>query len=1654
MNEKLNNVIIKIEPINSKDNIDNSMENINDVIKSLNENKYVSDIIFSYNIHNHTKYAQFEMLAIDKVCGGGKKLYLGFKTKADKIKFIQSYKYKNLYEIIINEIVKPYFDIDYKKPQEYKTDEEVKIILHAFIIEFNKFFRLPITSDNIYCYAKRDDDTNLIKSIHIVISGFKATKDAMKEMVNAINKQRKPNSFKKMVGGLDGKVYGLRRLFSLPHQTKIGKTEFFEWFKCFDNDESKYGDDAIYHYVINDVGGCVFNDYHDNPIKYAEITEQKLNDEEEAIEKINKIITNDEMINLNPLNVVDKLLEHLPQEFYDGDGWKHISRQIVLNKWNGYDKWLRESVEKSPNYDYDKNIAWADKLDDKYATTDITKHLNLINIEHNKCFIWDKSGYFTQSLMDWICKIANINESDLKASIKIFNENEAKSKKSIPTNDILVGNNYVFNIKKQTIINEITQSINHFGMETKFNNQYGIDETKFKTIKQDEIIDEMNVFLKSIHRISGWKMLWGSGKTYYGVKTIKKYATDNDLRILFLTPNTNLNIEMTANLGGISHLDIISGKYKKEDVMNSPILISSLESLYSTIDYNGKTPIDIIICDEYESLINNFTSNTFKKKTSGEVSDLLSVLLRDANKIICLDCDLSEIRMNIIKNKILEDDNDDSEIKLFRCDYNSWENYKYIIHTGIKPMRQSLYSDVFDKKKRILYSTNSINDAKTIYKELCRKSRKEAIHKNIMLISSDGVEYVVNGVEYNDDIVKDWKKDLKDDNTKEQLIKLNKNIDIGKYANKTKKELFENTEQTLKELQIECLIYSPSMTCGISFGNSKTDFMFDKLYGSSSIGSITAREFLQMIHRCRNLHDREINLFIKNGLTAITPFISLDACEMIFIRHELLKMRDKNDKKDDWWGEIEYDKFKEDTFYRDIIVSDLFEKLNSERNYIQELLGKLIVNHDLNVSLKHIFKLNDGDDNTLFKEDYDEIKKLVNADKKMLLQQEVKITESQYKHFKDDMNKNDGVDNRHKVNKFFILKCLNINNPNNEILINNKDKIQEQQEDGYWCEYEKENGEVVKQAWKLKSDTYGASSGTFTNNVIDADGEVYYFNNHKVNKYFIEKDEQRQDGFWCVFKNVNGEIVKREWKLKSVIYTSNGLFKNHKLDGDDTIYYYGGECSYDEDEINDSNYVDKYCELEEIQVEQYDKDLLIQHSKKLTEIYKSPFMKRLCRLNNEILVDNKCDDEKKTAHLNTKDFNLNQLSIIKKIINMLGINRKDLIFTRKIIQNKELKQIFQDKALFIQNELLTYYNDGLDTKKINNKKQEIKNYNSSNDKHFKYVKNIITTYMEWIGISHNHYNKHGKRGLYVLNDDCFVVFQYEIFDSLLDYKLRPIKRTFINTYYDTISNEIYYYLYKTQKAIHETINKKTLDENLMANSKASDWYKRSDKKFQERRNIFYKRNRYITITIEDKERQLKLPFNLLTADYIVDKNGIIIHLKDKTNEERIDIYVKLKQDDYIFPIQHYTMENYNKRTEDTRLSIYNDIGWNNNKNKEIYVKEQVVKYTTDKTKKDNIIQVKSQTTEDIVNDVLNEIIDGVVMKDEFKRMVNNEINVGGEVELIREAHDKLIREEIDTSITNSNDNHFNILRPNIKLNNNDIDEIIKKELRPNYIKSY
>ena len=1626
MNE--NSILLnsKIEPNDLKSNINNYMGSEEDVIRSLTENKYVNEVLFSFKIDNYKKYSHLEMLAIDKLCGGGKKLYLGFLTKADKVKFIKNYKFKNLYEIITNEIVKPYFDIDYKTEKEHKTDEEVKIILERFILEYNTHFRLPIVEDKIYVYAKRDDKTKKFKSIHIVMSGFKTTKAELKMCATHINKQRKANSFIKLFGALDINVYGTRKLFSLPHQRKLGKREYFDWLYCFKNDKIKYGDDAIYHYLINDVKNCEFNDYTYNPIDTQEL-QNELIMKEEATEKINKIITTGGMIKITPLNIVDKLLEYLPQEFFESSKWKHITRQIVMNKFNGYEKWLEESANRTDCYDGNKNKIWGANLDiDTYATFNLTDHLNRINNDFNFCFVWDGNNYFTQELMDWICKTSNVKQTDLTSTIKRYKDDNSKSKE--PKKEIMVGNNYVFYLNKQVLINEIKQTINHFGLETNFNNQYGVDDTKFKLIKQCEIIEEMNMFLKSIHRLSGWKMLWGSGKTYYGVNTIKKYALENDMRILFLTENNNLNIEMTASLGGISHLDIKEYKLSKQDVIDSRIIISSLESLKTTLFYNDKTPFDIIIFDEYESLINHFISSTFKKVSQYEVSELIRKLVRDANKIICLDCDLSEERMNIVNNIFIDDDNDDNEIQLYKCEYNSWADYKYIIHTNKQKMTDAMNNDIFNNDKRILYPTNSIKDAKTIYKLLLRQSKKLKKTKNIMIISSDGVEYNINGVEYNGANVSEWKKDLKEFLLEQdEKIKLKQKIDIGKYASVNKNKLFKNVENSLIELQIEILIYSPSMTCGISFGNSKTEFMFDKLYGYATNGSICARAFLQMVHRCRNIKDKEMNLNIKNGLTKITPIIDASMIEPLIMKHQQLKFCEE-----EFWKEIDMEKFEIDKFYKEIIISCVKEKQNSNRNFMQELLGKTKINHGLKVCLKHIFKLTEQTE-TSTKDDYDEIKKINCADTIMLLQLEEKITESQYNHFKNETNENDGADNRHKVNKYYLLENLRINKSNNKFMINEVLQDKEKQQDGYYCDYNKNDDDNIGREWKLKSDLMGETSGVFKSYSLDADEVVYHYNNHKVNKYYIDFEKSRdQLSFMCYYDNNSlGEFIKIDWKLKSDIYTSNGLFKHHKIDGRGDFYYYGGDVKVHNDMIeklkekNDDCDGDDYFDLDDIIVEKYDKDLLIQHSKKLAEIYKSPFIERLNRLNNNIISGYKYEnDNKKTDDKNIynnfkmKDMKNNKLIIIKKIIDMMGIDRQDLIYKRKILSNGELKNLLQDNAIFIQTQLINYYNtmdiDCEATNKIN-----ITKFNSSNIKHYKYVKDIITTYLNYIGITHNHYNKNGKRGFYVYNnDDCLTTFQYELFG----------KTTFINTYYDTIKNDIYYYLYQKNRTINDIINQQTMEENMMAKKQ----YKRLDKKFETRQNAIFKRNRYITYQIGDVEKSLKIPFNLMTADYIVDNQDNIIYFKNKTKQDRIEIYLKIELDNPTLN-PSYKMDKLKSTKNDIQYYKYNEIVWKQHKQNDFYIKEQVVKYTADKNKEDNIIKVKSQATEDVVNDILNDMIDTIVLKDDFKNMVNDEINIGGEQEQIKKDYETLLTDELDISRLNANDTQFKTMRPNVKI---------------------
>ena len=152
-------------------------------------------------------------------------------------------------------------------------------------------------------------------------------------------------------------------------------------------------------------------------------------------------------------------------------------------------------------------------------------------------------------------------------------------------------------------------------------------------------------------------------------------------------------------------------------------------------------------------------------------------------------------------------------------------------------------------------------------------------------------------------------------------------------------------------------------------------------------------------------------------------------------------------------------------------------------------------------------------------------------------------------------------------------------------------------------------------------------------------------------------------------------------------------------------------------------------------------------------------------------------------------------------------------------------------------------------------------------------------------------------------------------------------------------------------------------------------------------------------------------------------------LKNKTEDERVAIYLKIELNNpSIEP--SYKMTDINTTKNDIKLYEFNDVSWKQT-DKEYYVKEKIVKYTTDKNKQDIIIEPKNQTTEEVVKDILYDIIGTIEAKDKFKHMINDNINITGEQDNIKQSL-KSVREGLGDGFEELNKEiHFNIHKPNI-----------------------
>ncbi len=305
----------------------------------------------------------------------------------------------------------------------------------------------------------------------------------------------------------------------------------------------------------------------------------------------------------------------------------------------------------------------------------------------------------------------------------------------------------------------------------------------------------------------------GGGKTTSIVRMLKKYGYESCL--FFSTRQT------------FAHF--VSGEFKEfynyllkdeEDINQKNKIIISLESLYKIDDSNR---YDMIVCDEIETLLTNFSSPTLGTRTY-EIFRKFVNLLKKSSKVVMMDAFISNRTIHLGR------------------DLMGKKNIRYLVNVAerkLVPARQMLYKrdDSFPK---IL---DNILKGKKLY--IMFSSNKKL---------NEFVEYL--NMEKNNNTI------LNDEFIEKMLI-------YNRDSDKETMTGLMNINQTWKEAS--CIIASPKITVGCSYNpeGDKEDPSFDMKI-NMAVHSCTARDTFQSLMRVRNVKDD--GLLFALGPSVFTNF--------------------------------------------------------------------------------------------------------------------------------------------------------------------------------------------------------------------------------------------------------------------------------------------------------------------------------------------------------------------------------------------------------------------------------------------------------------------------------------------------------------------------------------------------------------------------------------------------------------------------------------------------------------------------------------------------------------------------------------------------------------------------------------------------------------
>ena len=744
-------------------------------------------------------------IAIDAMNKYTTKTFKKYIVNLNSLEEIEEFlkKDRHAYEVLKNTDRKLYIDIDHSNFTASQLDEYIER-LNILVCEL-----LNTKDQKLIIMTNETDD--LYNSVHIIYPNIVMDYLEMKMLIEYINTTTDLC--------LDEKVYTKNRLFRFINQSKLKQTKTKK---------------MIFYKKSYPITETFITNTTDKPI----YTFNKVFKQHQTTTQIK-----------TPAEMIDLFIKRNDDIIFKKSGiWKNITELILKYPYiYSIDEWLKRSSDNYNKYTYEDNLNFIKKIvvddikfyDEQYLYVVANTRLKdqpiyyMIKQHDDGKVRTYLQNYFTDNRISDIINFINLPKTNTTNILKITHDEIEYSLDRrtgfITSNDFCI--NYFYDTIQSTEYPNIIKLQN-------------IEECKNKLNEFIHNNKQKTYILKSS---------WGTGKTHYVAKPlIKTYLYK---KILIITSVNSLNQTNTSELNDyiqsldedadlfVSHLE--AQKDRNIDLKHKKKVVCSIQSLHK-LDSNT---YDLVIMDEYESVMNAYYGYTTFKHYGIEASyACLNNILTRAKKIIVLDADISEAKVNLLSSF-----NKGTEPLIYKNMTKSFQSVQFNIHSEPTPTNFILHilDEVINQKKlvipcatrtiakRVLYilgnvmnDNNKLNSTESKYSKLVSEYYNKIKHNNILFISREGC-FIYN----TDDI-------------------------SHKPTKYTNEEVYSSMDAFLELHKIDIFIYTPTITTGISINKS----YFHKCYSIASNNSVVVNEYIQMIMRCRKLIDNETHIFIPKRL--------------------------------------------------------------------------------------------------------------------------------------------------------------------------------------------------------------------------------------------------------------------------------------------------------------------------------------------------------------------------------------------------------------------------------------------------------------------------------------------------------------------------------------------------------------------------------------------------------------------------------------------------------------------------------------------------------------------------------------------------------------------------------------------------------------------